>query len=595
MRRLTQFFVVLAALYTTSVQAADRLGIALQQGYDYPHVSYIDPFGPGAASGLMVGDRIKEIGNRSVWYTYQVKALLSQANKTAPFTMVIERNGTLHSLQISFSKPAKKWPIATVHGQYGACFFKPTRRCIAESLDNPSSYADLNKRFGRSYTYVKTLAQLGDMKRARQAQADAEVTLYRLPEFSSSNAAVLIDQMQLVGAAPGETFFNFVVRNLDKTDLADNLNMARAFKKSGNDQAALNFFGKSLRIARSDPKKLQSRATLFGRVLAAFGRHDLLTEYLEADGFKPRWKDQLIEAAIIHHLKAEDFEGTRTALNIMTSAKRSRTDRTQLRMIRLFTKMQRPDYAQRIISNIEKAAKKPENQTFMKSSYAASLIRAYAASGKVSNAVAILDRDFKTSLKLHIQLVVEAAESKSAYGVAAQFYPRLPPLIQRTTALYQQNKTTAGRQLLTVNTRNFLQVSASTAKLKPDFNMFQAIDASKYDAQKIIEALAAVRRQPEALSWADWAERRFGKVYTYGKIFRSAGSSGTQKLMDALSQHPKYSQYGQGMLHHHMYRLYWNGRIEQAIEVFAKLSAEEQRRAVLRQVHFVRKCNECTL
>ncbi|MCB1669299.1 MAG: PDZ domain-containing protein [Pseudomonadales bacterium] len=59
----TSFF-LLALMWLSFTQTAfaeAKIGIGLKQGYDTAYISDIDPFGSGAASGLMNGDRIKEI------------------------------------------------------------------------------------------------------------------------------------------------------------------------------------------------------------------------------------------------------------------------------------------------------------------------------------------------------------------------------------------------------------------------------------------------------------------------------------------------------------------------------------------------------
>lgn len=591
--RIFSFCLMFFSVYQVGLAVAqDRLGIALKQGHDYTYISHIDPFGAGAASGLMVGDHIKEVGNFSIWYKYQVEAILRQHNKQVPFLVVVQRNGTLHTLNVSYSTPTRQWERIAVEGAHAQCFFSPSVACISASLDVPRSSDTIELRYGKYYRLIKALVLLGQVEKARLYLDEKEATFYAFQKFFTTNAGTLMETMKMVGKVPDERLFNFVAQRIRVDDFKDNLRMAETFKQYGHEKAGLYFFDKAMAVARSNQKSIKFSSSQLGEVLAAFRRYDLIKSYVETSDFDLKWKNNLLKNALIYFLKEYDVEGSKAVLDMIFNSKRTWTDNSMLEFIRVFIKMQRTDFAQKLLSELEARA---SNNPQLEQLYAAPLMRGNAAIGRVDRARAYLDRHFSNSLDLHMDLIIEAAESKSSNGIAVQYYTSLSPLIEKTMTMYQAMPAQEKARLPSAMVTQFLTIAAANLSSHPVYGDFKAYSGDTYDVKRVIDSFIAVHRYQDALIWTDKAEKDLGQVYQYEKLFNSLGSSGSAQVTDSFSKHPKFEQYRQNFLRHHAYRLFWNGRVQEAAQIFQLLSADEQRQMLSRQVYFVRSCVECTL
>ncbi len=587
---------VFAFMFSTQANAQEQgaLGIAIAQGYDYPYISHINPFGAGAASGLMVGDHIKEIGAASVWYTYQAEAFLKNQKAGQPFTMVIERNGTLHSLNIDVRRPMRKWLNIDPQGEKAKCFFRPSVECI-KSYTDVAMEDTLDQRYSGYYSAVKTLALAGMKAEAVTYAINMEKDFYSLPEFFSFQVGTLLETLALVDRKPSDALVPFVLRNIRQDNLSDYLSVASSFEKYGHADQGRVFFDRAMALIKKDPSKLRFSARSFGEALAAYGEYEQIKTYAQSSEYKSDWAVDLLEGAITQHIKEGDLKSVDKVLQILFTINRGWSDKEYVQLIQLFMRLHQPETAERFLSILERNYNKNESNNIARALYAGSLVRGNAAMGRIAEAQTYLNRHFENSVRMKMDLIIHAVESKSSYGIGVQFYKDLPPLIEETHRLYLALPDKEKKRARGSDMRKFYSVLAAYLNINPDYRDFSAQNIEKFSYERVIDSQIQVRKLDQALVWTDYVQKKFGKTYKYGKIFSSLGSSGSQKAIDSFSKHPKFAEYRQRFLRHHMYRLFWNGRVKDAAVYFNSLDEKEKIGAIRRQVYFVRTCAECDL
>lgn len=587
---LSCFFLV----FSSAAHAETKLGLALKQGYEYPYISEIDPKGIGAASGFMKGDHIKEIGAVSIWFTIQAKKFLRfNLKKKQPFTVMVERDGSLQQVIVDANKPRLTFPAVQGADMFSNCYFTPSANCLEGFLNAPEKdHAGVT--ISRYRFNVMAFHRLGRDDAARDALRQMKDFFYDNPGTVKFHSGTMLEAMELVNQKADQRFADFVYQHTSQKSIVDLLAHAQAFAKYGTPELGQRFLDDALKIAALKPKYLGFNGRRLGETLAAFGDHAKIRSLVTSKAYNSEGKNWIFEGALTYHVGNEDMRSAEIVVNLILNTPRPWTDKDALRFVRLFNKMHFELNKLAMLNRLIKQYDETEGK-FYQSAIGARLISALGASGQIHRARKYIERQPGDPLPLMMDLSVHAANSKSAHGIAVQFYKDFPKLLDDTYTLLK-SKTPEQRKKINKSTlKDFYGVLAAYLPANPSIRELDGLKFDKYRYGPIIDEMIEVRKYDLALKWTDDVEGRFGKTYKYGNIFSSLGGIAGRADMDKHRQHPQFGKHSNRFHRQLLDRLYWKGRMDEALREFKALDAVNKRSAVRQQLMFVVPCQSCDL
>lgn len=574
-----------------------KLGIEVKQGVS-PYVKDIDPNGLAASAGMMSGDYIMEIDNVAVWYIHQVKGQLSIKKTDKPVQVVVKRNGTLHTLTIDPAKPAKTWRVIKDGDPLADCYLAPTAECVLETMLKSAFDSNQPKdRFIAHTSNIDRLVQMNRMDIAVSEYEKAEEAFYQLADIKYDYPSMLRAQ-SVLKKKPDQKFLTYTRSKVssDRGGAIDTnglLYAAQYFGEYGHTDSAMPYLTDVIEAAKKSPKILKFDARSLGRALAATGRHDLIKTFLESKDYDSEWKTKMLEDALIFHVKQEQMKDGEEILKIILSYPRQKTNKDDILVIRMLKKLQQDDLMFSLTDQLTKHTEKMD--PLFRGLLARTLVQAHGARGSIHMGRKVIEQYFsKDPLAPLIDLTVDSANSRSAIGLAVQFYRDMPKLISETYALLK-NTDMEERKRNKLEIRKFYEVLAADLNSAFSRQEFDSYGYDSFDYDQIIDIFIEVRKYDEALEWTVEQERRFGKSYNYHDLFSMYGQAAPPEKMEQIKKHSKFKEHGDFFNRAYLKRLYWNGRIEEAAALFKTLSDKEKKIMIFSQIPFVSQCLKCDL
>jgi len=593
----TALLVFILVVFAPSAQAQVKLGIEIKQGYDSAYVADIDPNGLAAAAGIMKGDYIKEIDNVALWFTHQLRGTMGIKKADKPFTVVVRRGETLHSIRVDPAKPAKSWRRIKGGDALSDCYLSPTADCIIDlSMKNIKTETDADKRFSARVATIGRLVQIDRLDLAKAEFEKLKVEYYQLPKLEYNFSATL-RLFNVFGEKPSEKLLSHALNKVKmkggKLNIGSLLRAAEYLGEYGYKNEGVPFVMPVVEAAKKSPKLIKYDSRGMGRALGATEQYDLMKSYLKLEDFDSRWGSQMLEAAFLYHMKQEDLKSAEKVMKIILTFPRSKTNKDDLIFIRMFRKAQQDKLVYKFINRLKDQTEKMD--PLFKPLLARSLVKAYGAVGNIHMGRKTIEQYFKTNrLGPMLDLTIESANSRSTPGLAVQFYRDLPKLIAETHTLVK-NASAKDKKSNKLDIKKFYLVLA--AHLQSNFTLqeYDAYGFDDYEYENMIEAFTEVRRYDEALAWTVAKERKFGKTWSYYDVFSMYGASASPDKIDKLKRHPKFSEHGKFFDRAYLKRLYWGGHVEDAANLFKSLSLKEKEIAIFGQMPFVSVCKKCDL
>ncbi len=596
-RKTILMFLFISMILPAAASAEGTLGIALKQGYDYPYISAIDPYVSAAASGLMQGDHIKDIGAISVWFVDQGRRFFKYfVKKGQPFMVVITRDGVTHRLQIDMNKPPLEWPARSGSDAYSTCYFSPNAACVEAFITEPND-EKVSVRFNSYDNAIRKLMQLGQADKARAYYEEMEALFFNTPELIQYYSSTLFRIMHDMGITPDQRHFDYVYKHIDKTKIYDLLEHASLFSEFGAPEFGAVFLNAAMALVAKKPKTLESNTRGFGKALAALKNHDALRSYLTSSDHSSETKNKLLSEVIWSYMKQSEIKLAEDALLMIDAVPRKWTDKDHLIFIRLFIKMHKNEAAWTMVERVIKHYEESKGKMFAQPILAATLVKAYGAYGSIHKGRQLVNQHFsKDPLWIMMELAIEAADSKSSHWSAVQFYKDFPKLLDDTYALLKATPLAQRQKLNKSTLKKFYVVLAAYKSVNPSIKELDGLGFDKYSYGSIIDAFIEARKLDTALRWTDEVEGRFGKTYKYSAIFTALGSAATSSAeIERFARHPKFNDNKYGFGRTYLDMLYRHGQFDQALSLFNQKTPVQKRSTIMRQIGLFTPCRSCDL
>lgn len=599
---LHTFFSLLALMWISLAQtafAAGKIGVGLKQGYNTAYISDIDPFGSGAASGLMNGDRIKEVNGVAIWFVDQAERMLRyNIDKGQPFVVMIERKGGLNRIILDANKSQRVLP-KKIQGAdfYANCYMAPDAACLEATIDKQQPFDQSNRSKMSHYgSKVSRYVLLGKPQKALAAYKEMDALFRRDKSLANTYAAYdIFSAMSKLGKTPEKRHFDFVYQHTKKR-IDDLSRSASMFAKYGAMNYATIFYRDMTDLIAKKPSSLKYSARSVGQILAELGKKDQLITYLRSDKHSSEIKNKILESYIVTLVKAQEKEKAQEAVNLIYAVKRSWTNDDYLIFIKLFHKLHMQEAAWNTIKRLEKFYESGEGKLFIQPMTARSLIEAYGAVGSIHNGQKYIDKHFKDNpLEMMMRLAIEAANSRSSRGLALQFYKDLPKLLDDAYAKLKAARPAERKKLNSIVVENFYEVLAAYLPANPSFNELSPYVYDKYGYDELIDAFIEVRKFTKAAEWTNAVEAKYGNTYRHGNILDAVGALASPKEIEHFKRSSAFRKQGFRLLRPYLKRLYWKGYFDQVLVEFNAMPEKEKINAILSQMPFVVACKECTL
>ncbi|WP_041366662.1 hypothetical protein [Methylophaga frappieri] len=578
--------------------AEAKLGIELKQGYNTAYISDIDPFGSGAASGLMASDRIKEVNGVAIWFVDQAERMLKyNIAKEQPFIVMVERKGGLNRIMVDANKPSRSFPKKKGSDFYANCYMAPDAACLETVIDNSQPMTQDNSSIMRNYSSkVERYSLLGRQQKTLSAYKQMDVLFFRDKGLINYDTATLFSAMEKLGLKPEKRHFDYVYVNTKKSVSALS-GAADLFAKYGSMNHANAFYKDMVNLIKQKPKELKNKTMYVGQTLAKLGKKDQLISYLKSDQHSSETKNKLLERYIVELVKSQKKEEAQEAVNLVYSVKRSWTNGDYIIFVRLFHKLHMQDAAWNTIKRLEAFYKSGEGNMFIQPLTAGSLVEAYGAVGSIHNGRKYIDKHFKDNpLEMMMKLTIEAANSRSAKGLALQHYKDLPKLVDETYAKFKAATPEQRKKLSKLVVEQFYEVLAAYLPANPSVNELSPFVDDKYGHKGVIDAFIEVRKFDKATEWTNAVETKYGNTYKHNDILAAVGAlASSHEQVEQFKRTTAFKKKDFFLKRPYLKRLYWNGYFDQALAEFNTMPEKEKVNAILAQMPFVVGCKGCTL
>ena len=478
------------------------------------------------------------------------------------------------------------------------CYLSPTEECIISIMLNGAKEKSKPKdRFSAHRSNIDRLVQINRLDLAKQELEKAKEAYYQLTEVKYDYPS-LLRVLSAVGQKPGNRFVDHTYKKIRyKTngtiDATSLLYAAQYFGELGYIDSATKFLMDVVDTAEKTPKILKYEARSMGRALAATRKHDLLKSYLAVKDYDSEWKSRMLEAAFTHYIKKEKLKDANEILKIIFTYQPKKTSKDDLHYIRMLKKMHQNKLTLKLTDKLTKQMEKMS--PLFRGVVARSLVQAHGARGMIHTGRKVIDQHFsKNRLGPMLDLSVEATKSRTAAGLAVQYYRDMPKLIKETYGLLKQTNNEE-RKKNKLDIREFYEVMAADLGSKFSRKEFDAYGYDSFDYDQIIAAFIEVRKYDEALEWTVAQEKRFGKSYNYYDLFSMYGQAAPREKVEEIKAHPKFKEHGRFFNRAYLKRLFWNGHLDEAATLFKTLSDKEKRIMVINQLPFVSGCLKCDL
>lgn len=575
-----------------------KLGIGLEQGYDYPYILEIDPYGLGAAAGMMQGDHIKQIGSVSMWFTDQAEKFFKyHLSKDKPFIVLIERNGALNQIIVDKSKPYRVFPKKPGTDVFSNCYFAPETSCIQSIIEtmrpDGSSHSSLLRHY---FSKIESFMLLNEKQKAMAVFRDMERLFFNDPTLVEYDSWSVLESRNLLGLAPEKRHFDYIYRHTEKriSALAQKASM---FAKFGQAGYADIFYNDTISMIEKKPDELQNKLMFIAPMLAKLGKKQQLLRYLQADNYSSTVRNSLLARYITELVKEQKRGELKDALSMIFSVKRPWTNKDYVLFAKLFHKLHMNDAARNMVERLEKLHEKNNDKPLFQPLTARSLIVVNGALGRIHLARKYIDKHYKDQpLEMLMKLAVEAANSRSSKVLAVQYYKDLPKLIDEAYALLIKLPAAQKKKLNRRVAVDFYEVLAAHQYANPQYSELKAYTHYEDDYKGVIETFIAARRFDEAMTWINAAEQEFGTTYWHGDIYSALGAlSPSREFSEKFKKYPSFQNNKIRYYNSHIARLYWNGYFEEALLNFNLLNTAQKVNLTLNQAKFVVPCKMCTI